>query len=545
VTSAGGDILIEGNGGNGGSFNFGVWVRSAAQITASNSAKITIEGTGGNGISENNAVLFNGFGTTSATLVSAVDGDIHIIGHGNSSATGTVNRGVGIFEGSVIRSTGNAAIDIEGTGGSGTDAGRGVEISSLGTRVTSVVGDITITGQGGANTGTAGTFAMGVWISGDAVVESTGTGFDAATISIHGEAGAGSGWDIGVNASNNATITSSAGDISITGQGGAGPAALNYGYGLNVDTGAGIVSTGSAKITIQGTGATGGGDLNAGVVVNGVNSRIASVDGDISVNGQGGVGTGAFQFGVIVNSGGVIQATGNAAVTVQGTGGAGATGVWGSETVGQIGVVVDDTLASIAAVNGDLFITGAGGGTPVNQFNHGVLIRGTSDAIRSTGIGGINITGTPGFHGSSFGIRVADNGGVTTSGTGDVALYADRVSLDSLSTVDAGSRTVTIRQTTDGTLIGMGLFDTTGLLGLTDSELDRITAGTLEIGDTESGTITFISDITRSAPTDIILATDADEEMRSCLARTRWTPAAERFISPVELSKAPERSRVV
>jgi len=79
------------------------------------------------------------------------------------------------------------------------------------------------------------------------------------------------------------------------------------------------------------------------------------------------------------------------------------------------------------------------------------------------------------------------------------------MNIGSSSSIIAASNQVLLRPKTNGTLINFGAVDATGTLGLTDSELDRITANTIIIGDANSGTITTSSSISRAAATNIAL----------------------------------------
>ena len=72
-------------------------------------------------------------------------------------------------------------------------------------------------------------------------------------------------------------------------------------------------------------------------------------------------------------------------------------------------------------------------------------------------------------------------------------------SLDISTIIDVGTGTVTIQPQTDGQLIDLGGADATGTLGLTDAELDYITAGYLVIGNNKAGAITVSSDIDLTA----------------------------------------------
>jgi hypothetical protein len=112
-------------------------------------------------------------------------GDISLAGRGGDPDSD--NYGIQLRNGAVVESTASGlaagTITIVGTGGDGTSFNHGVWIQSSGTQVTSVDGDILITGQGGDATGSSN---YGVFVASSAVISSTGTGADAATITING-----------------------------------------------------------------------------------------------------------------------------------------------------------------------------------------------------------------------------------------------------------------------------------------------------------------------------------------------------------------------
>ncbi len=112
--------------------------------------------------------------------------------------------------------------------------------------------------------------------------------------------------------------------------------------------------------------------------------------------------------------------------------------------------------------------------------------------------------------GENFGIQIQDDGQVIgNAGTSSITLVADSMTLTSTPSVDAGSNSVVLRPHTAGTRIDLGGADVLSgsplTLGLTDAELDRITAGTLTIGDAASGPITVSAAITRPSATDVRL----------------------------------------
>ncbi len=92
-----------------------------------------------------------------------------------------------------------------------------------------------------------------------------------------------------------------------------------------------------------------------------------------------------------------------------------------------------------------------------------------------------------------------------STASGGISLVADALSINSSSTLNAGTNVVSVRPKTNGTLIELGGADGIGTLGLTDLELDRITAGTIKIGDVNSGAITTTANITRPNSTNLEL----------------------------------------
>ena len=493
VTSQLGDIQITGQGG-ATEYAFGIWMRYGARIESTGTAKISLNGTGGNNGGKDFGVILAGFGGLGATIAS-VNGDISIIGMGGDSTTGSYSPGVGFYQGSEVISSGTAAITIDGTGGAGTASGYGVEIADAGTNVTSERGDITITGRGGSSDPSDYTHNLGVLVGHEAVVRSTGTSADAARITIHGTGGFGGGLDVGVWMFHSSSVSSAVGEISIAGQSGTGPGSNNH--GVLLESGATIVSTDSAPITIEGTG-RGTGGVSVGVYLVEPNSGIKSVNGDINITGEAGDGSGHANIGVTIDLGGYIESTGTAAITIHGTGGDGwtsnhgvrvygvesfiksavgdidVTGIGGAGTdrtntgvdlqaggtivstgtakihitgtagtglfepalgVGQVGVWFLDAGSGILAHDGDIEIIGIGGGSPASGGNHGVAFQ--SGSIATSGAAKVLITGTPGVGDASFGIQLQSEAGNTvidvSAGTGTISLVGDAIHFDTIS----------------------------------------------------------------------------------------------------------------
>ena len=72
--------------------------------------------------------------------------------------------------------------------------------------------------------------------------------------------------------------------------------------------------------------------------------------------------------------------------------------------------------------------------------------------------------------------------------------------------ITAGSGSVTLQQNSiSGIFINIGGADDAATLGLTNAELDLVTAGTLNIGNSTSDDMTITAPITRTALTNIDL----------------------------------------
>ncbi|TAD90920.1 MAG: T9SS C-terminal target domain-containing protein [Bacteroidetes bacterium] len=160
-----------------------------------------------------------------------------------------------------------------------------------------------------------------------------------------------------------------------------------------------------------------------------------------------------------------------------------------------------------AGGSGTVMVEGIGG-TSTGNTNFGVLVTGADARITSFG-GNVSVTGVEGGGSSSFGIFTQD-GGITTNG-GNITLIANSINIGSgVSTQPDNS--VTLRPFTSGTQINMGSGTDPigGPLGLSDTELDRITTGTLIIGDANSGTISISAPISRPALTNVQLRSGGD-----------------------------------
>ncbi len=258
---------------------------------------------------------FAGISLVTASITTTGRGNIELEGTGGHAASNDL-YGIELLENSSIESTASGAdagtITLDGTGGNGLGFNHGVVLTADNSRVTSVDGDIQITGQGGKLA--TGEKNWGVAILNGTQVRSKGTTSDAAKITIDGTGGSGTNNNVGVTVDWYSAVTSISGDVLITGQGGSNVTGTNNG-GVNIASHSTVSSLGTssdaATITINGIG-TGLNTLNA-VVVDGVGTRVTSVSGAIDLTGIGVLGQ-----HVVVNNNGRVESTGTAPITIHG-----------------------------------------------------------------------------------------------------------------------------------------------------------------------------------------------------------------------------------
>ncbi len=171
-----------------------------------------------------------------------------------------------------------------------------------------------------------------------------------------------------------------------------------------------------------------------------------------------------------------------------------AANVTGSLTFKNAGSLILGTVNATAQVksgNNPIGISTVNGALTVNDSGPGFDV----DAGTST------VSLTAGSSGNDNALTL--NGSVR--GTGGATLIADNMAINSA--VDAGTATVTLRQFENGTLIDLGGADAAGTLGLTDTELDSVTAGTFQVGNANSGNITISMPASPSLANTLLLQT--------------------------------------
>ncbi|MBL8646305.1 MAG: hypothetical protein JNL46_03555, partial [Sphingosinicella sp.] len=390
AAGGGGNISLLGKGG--ASISHGIFV-DGSTIESLGAGTLTLTGTGGTAAGGTNIGIY--LKGTDTDVVSN-SGAMLISGTGGAS-TGPQNYGVHIHDGATIASTGTgddaAAIEIIGAaGGTGSGATNiGVYVADTSAAITSIDGDISVTGTGAA--ASTSNNNIGVRLINDARIESTGTTANAAKITVIGNAGG-----TGALSANNqgvslqgaaATITSAFGDIAITGTGSETAGSANN-HGIHILEGAHIASTGTtpgaAKITLSGQG---GGDAasattntNIGIYLSSPNTYIESIVGDITMTGTGGAGSDgvdAHHYGIQLGLGTQVRSTGsdaNAAdIIVSGTGGSGT----GNKRNG----VYLNAVEALKSDAGNISITARGGVSAGGTGNDGLYVSGVGTKVQS------------------------------------------------------------------------------------------------------------------------------------------------------------------
>lgn len=519
-----GNVTVKGKGGDSGINQRGVYVRGTAGILSSHSGILTVIGTGGaSSGNTNSGVEVSG---STAQITSFGGGNVSVTGQGGGSGASSLNVGVYVQSTGNISAGGSGALTIQGTGGAGSGGGNyGVYISNG--SISTSNGNVSVTGTGA---GTGASFSdYGIFAQSSSSISAGGSG----SLTVQGTGGASSGGgSYGLYLANSTTFSSAGGNVQVTGQGG-GTGSGGSNGGITLNSSCVITAGGLGTVTVQGTGGNTSGSVNGGVSIANTSS-ITSSGGSVSVTGTGGgTGTSGFNFGVELNNMCLIKAGGSGTVTVVGNGANSSgnqnggvvvsnggsqitstggnvqvTGTAGGTGGTQVGVWVTGTGQISAGGSGTVTVTGNGGNGSGSQ-NYGVFVNNTSSQINSSG-GQVSITGQEGTGG--VGINTASSGIITTATNGgNITLIANSMNIGAAVSTN-GSSSVTMRPYTNGVQINLGSATDPigGPLSLSDTELDLVTTGTLNIGNANSGTITVSAASTRPASTNMNLVSNGD-----------------------------------
>ena len=149
---------------------------------------------------------------------------------------------------------------------------------------------------------------------------------------------------------------------------------------------------------------------------------------------------------------------------------------------------------------GTVTVTGTGGAA-LGGFDYGVLNSGTI----TSGGGNVSVRGGGSFI-NGFGIELEDGSITTATNGGTITLSTNNMDFN-MGSITAGSGSVTLQQNSiSGIFINIGgADDAPPRSALTNAELDLVTAGTLNIGNSTSDDMTITAPITRTALTNINL----------------------------------------
>ncbi len=381
-------------------------------------------------------------------IVVAASANLQLAGLGNAVFKASQSITV-LAGGSVETVDGNITVEANLQAVPSVGNFKGVELNG---GLLDIFGDgyLTVKGKGGNNV--AG-FQQGVSLVNNAAIN----GGDMHATYVEGWGGPSSGIrNYGVGVESVSTISSNGGSVTVVGTANGNGAAAN-GHGVLVNTGGLISAGGNGNVVIDGTGCKNcDGTNNSGVAVAASNALISSSNGNVTITGlAGGTSVSGNNMGVNVFPGGLINSGGIGNIKVTGTGGRGSQGFLrgvnvqtgtsiialgtgsvtikgtGTESVGNFNIGVA-ALGIIASTNGDVAVTGFGGGTGVAANNFGVFVQsspGIPATISAGGTGKVKVVGNGAYDatgGSNIGVAVvgnlasidSDNGNVEIIGTG-------------------------------------------------------------------------------------------------------------------------------
>ena len=568
VTTSNGSLTINGTSNGTGTGSQGFSLDYSSQIAATNSGNVSIIGIAANGtnsacgvyssggcITTNSGLLVVngvscGTGTSTAgvhLLFGCYTANISSTGGGNvtvsGSTPGNTSTGVGInsststdkiysngglitltanslnLTGTVNATTaGNVLIQTLGAGvnlGNGTDTSANLGLSSV--EIGNITANLLTIGNG-----TTGNIAVTAAISRPAngnltlVANTTSSCISVASaISLTGSGGLSlTGRNIVVTGN----ITTQAGDIKLYGNGGGSYQAGTFagvcisGSGVNMNTTGG-------NIVIDGRAASN--STAVGVAVYTANVNVGG-SGCLTIIGLSGNGAGS----VSTTSSGIMLSqscitTANGPITSIGssymTGGSGSTGISAISSVisatstGNInftGMAVNDSLSTYGVQVSNSIVTTSNGLLSVNGTAYGTsspigVFLWNSGNLSTSGLGNLVVTGNTPNNSTGIGLKFNDSTPKIASNGGLITLTVNSLVLTG--TVNATSAGNVLIQTL-GTGVNLGGSDSSANLGLSQAELNKITANLLTIGNLTTGNIILSQNINWSS--NITLSSD-------------------------------------
>lgn len=305
----------------------------------------------------------------------AKGGDISINGMGGGDGTSSNVRGIQIEEASVIATTDDGTITLEGSAGNGVDDNIGIFMGNSSSISTE---DGAITLQGNGSLVTTGSGNRGINLQDSSEIVASGSG----EISLEGTGGNGVDSNIGLFVDTSSVITTNNGTITLQGEGSSETTGSNN-RGINLQNNSEVLISGSGEITLEGIGGNGV-DGNIGIFLD-TSASIRTQEANIALQGESPSDTtGVGNRGINLQSGSEIIASGEGGINLDGSGGSGI----GSNT----GIAISSSTA-LRTENGDINLQGQGGSG--DSDNDGIIITGNTD-ISASGTGTISLAGTSG-----------------------------------------------------------------------------------------------------------------------------------------------------
>lgn len=330
--------------------------------------------------------------------------------------------------------------------------------------------------------------------------------------------------------------SATAGDISISAAVSLGTSNVPTLSLLTGDTTATAVSQ-AAPLTVSNLAVQSVGTVTLTDAGNSINSLAASVTGT-APNSLNYTDTSGFTIDTVDGVAGVSISTGNPGNRITLTGGGAITQAAGANVTGPqlqlLGtgpVTLNNTgndVASLAAaltgagsalsytdadtlfvdtVNGTTGVSTTNGAVSINTVNGPLTVNNTAAATDvDAGTATVSLTaGDPDATDPDLTIAA----GASVSGTGGVTLVGDNIIIGAGAAVNAGTATALLTPFANGTLIDLGGGDGTNTLGLTDTELDAVTAEVVRVGFANAGNISVTALITPGGTNQLELVTGA------------------------------------
>ena len=162
-------------------------------------------------------------------------------------------------------------------------------------------------------------------------------------------------------------------------------------------------------------------------------------------------------------------------------------------TLNANSVILNSSSGNISIVAG---MAGAGG--DITMLTSPGSLSGAPEIINNASAGAINLT-----TGKGGALTVASTGATgVASSNGAITLAADAMVLEAA--INSGAATTTLEPVTPGQAINLGGANAPGVLGLTQTELNKVSAGTIRIGNIAAGNIAITAAISNPSGAQIV-----------------------------------------